>query len=146
MKSIFRPPFASTFAARLAALLAIAVLISIAPASAAERPRSADQITVDALSVVKVKSHAVRNARSASSLGIEREGTGVVIDSRGLVLTIGYLVTEAEKIELSTADGKVFPATVVGYDNETGLGLLKALTPLPIKPVDFGESANVVER
>ena len=146
MKRIFRPLFVSTSAARLVALLAVAVLGSIAPAAAAERPRSADQVTVDALSVVKVKSQAVRNARSASSLGIEREGTGVVIDSRGLVLTIGYLITEAEKIELSTSDGKVFPATVVGYDNETGLGLLKALTPLPIKPVDFGESAAVVER
>jgi S1-C subfamily serine protease len=57
-------------------------------------------------------------------------------------MTIGYLITEAEKVELSTADGKVFPATVVGSDYATGLGLVKALSPLPIKPVDFGESAD----
>jgi serine protease Do len=113
-----------------------------APSAGAGQP----QLTVDALSVVKIKTQASRNARSSRSLGNEREGTGVVIDSNGLVLTIGYLVTEAEKVELSTADGKIFPATVLGYDNSTGMGLLKALTPLPVKPVDMGESASVAER
>jgi S1-C subfamily serine protease len=111
-------------------------------------PRASGQreLTVDSLSVVKVKTQAVRDARSAASLGTEREGTGIVIDTNGLVLTIGYLITEAEKVELSTADGKVFPATVLGYDNTTGMGLLKALTPLPVRPVDFGESAKIAER
>ena len=52
-----------------------------------------------------------------------REGTGVVIDNNGLVLTIGYLILEAETIELSTANGRSFPATVVGYDAATGFGL-----------------------
>jgi serine protease Do len=113
-----------------------------APNAAAGQP----QLTVDALSVVKIKSQAARDARSSRSLGNEREGTGVVIDTNGLVLTIGYLVTEAEKVELSTSDGKIFPATVLGYDNTTGVGLLKALTPLPVKPVDMGESASVAER
>ena len=103
-------------------------------------------LTVDSLSVVKVKSKAVANARSTRALGTQREGTGVVIDSDGLVLTIGYLITEAETVELSTADGKSFPATVVGYDNATGFGLLKALRPLPIKPVQFGQSGNIGER
>ena len=51
--------------------------------------------------------------RSAQSLGSEREGHGIVIDDDGLVVTIGYLITEAETIELSTADGKSFPATVI---------------------------------
>ena len=97
---------------------------------AAEQPKS--ELTVDALSVVKVRAKAVANARSGRSLGPQREGTGVVIDSNGLVLTIGYLILEAETVELSTADGKAFPATVVGYDNATGFGLLKALRPLPI--------------
>lgn len=124
--------------------------LACAPAFAAQAaPRAAPgqpELTVDALSVVKVKSQAVRDARSSRSLGAEREGTGVVIDSNGLVLTIGYLITEAEKVELSTADGRTFPATVLGYDNSTGMGLLKALTPLPIRPVDFGESASIGER
>jgi S1-C subfamily serine protease len=103
-------------------------------------------VTVDTLSVVKVRTTAVANARSSSTLGQQREGTGVVIDSKGLVMTIGYLIIEAEKVELSTTDGKVFPATVVGHDHATGLGLVRALTPLPIKPVDLGQSASAAER
>src|SRR5262245_21286476 len=83
-------------------------------------PAARSDVTVDALSVVKVKSKAVSNARSNRSLGPQREGTGVVIDSEGLVLTIGYLIVEAETVELSTADGRAFPATVVAYDNATG--------------------------
>ena len=143
----------SRFAAaskRFLVLAAGALFALCAPAYAAQAgPGTAGaprELTVDALSVVKVKSLAVRDARSATTLGAEREGTGVVIDSNGLVLTIGYLITEAEKVELSTADGKVFPATVVASDPATGMALLKALTPLPVKPVDLGESSNVAER
>jgi S1-C subfamily serine protease len=112
------------------------------PAAGQARP----ELTVDSLSVVKVRTRAVANARSSRSLGLQREGTGVVIGSDGLVLTIGYLILEAETVELSTADGKAFPATVVAYDNATGLGLLKSLRPLPVKPVQFGQSASVGER
>jgi serine protease Do len=128
----------------MGALLALSALVHAAQGP--QVPGSPPELTVDALSVVKIKSQAVREARSATTLGAEREGTGVVIDSNGLVLTIGYLLTEAEKVELSTADGKVFPATVVGSDAGTGIGLVKALTPLPVKPVDFGASADVAER
>lgn len=116
------------------------------PAPAPKDSAGQPELTVNALSVVKVKSRAVRDARSSATLGNQREGTGVVIDSNGLVLTIGYLITEAENVELSTADGKVFPATVVGADDSTGMGLVKALAPLPVKPVDLGESAAVAER
>src|SRR3989304_3300939 len=87
-----------------------------------------------------------RNARPSRTLGAQREGTGVVIDSEGLVLTIGYLIIEAETVELSTADGRAFPATVIGYDNASGFGLLKEIRPLPVKPVQFGQSASVAER
>lgn len=113
-----------------------------APPAARDRP----ELTVDALSVVKVRSKAVANARTLRSLGPQREGTGVVIDSEGLILTIGYLIVEAETVELFTADGRAFPATVIGYDNVTGFGLLKALRPLPVKPVQFGRSSNVADR
>lgn len=119
---------------------------AMSPAQLPQAPGEGQQLSVDALSVVKVRSQAVADARSARTLGPQREGTGVVIDSNGLVMTIGYLVIEAERVELSTADGKVFPATVVGYDTVTGMGLLKAQAPLPVKPVDFGESAAVAER
>ena len=136
-------------ARRWVALAAVVLGFSCAPALAAGgAPNAAEgrELTVDALSVVKIRTVAVRDARSATTLGTQREGTGVVIDSQGLVLTIGYLITEAEKVELLTADGKVFPATVIGSDARTGMALLKALLPLPIKPVDFGESTNVPER
>jgi S1-C subfamily serine protease len=130
--------------------IAAAALGLAAPTRAAtppaDAPKAQRELTVDALSVVKVRATAVRDARSARSLGAQREGTGVVIDQDGLVLTIGYLVTEAEKVELSTADGKVFPATVIGYDNVTGLGILKSLVPLPVKPADLGQSASTAER
>ncbi len=102
--------------------------------------------TVDALSVVRLRSKAVGDARSNRTLGPQREGTGVVIDADGLVLTIGYLILEAETVELSTADGTSFPATVVGYDSVTGLGLLRSLRPLPIRPIQIGQSANIANR
>ena len=127
------------------AIWAGAAVAQEAPATppAASVPQAA---TLDALSVVKIRSKSVANARSAGTLGSQREGTGVVIDSNGLVMTIGYLITEAETVDLSTADGKVFPATVIGSDNVTGLGLVRALTPLPVKPVEMGLSAEAAER
>ncbi len=133
-------------ATSLALMLALGLFAPRHDALAAQSEPATREVTVDALSVVKVKAQAVKDARSSGTLGPQREGTGVVIDSNGLVLTIGYLIVEADNVQLSTADGKVFPATVVGYDNRTGLGVLKALTPLPVKPVDFGESATAAER
>lgn len=138
----------------LARVLAVAIAfpgmqaLSVAQEAAPHPPaaRTRQEVTVDALSVVKLSSKAIPNARSSDTLGPRREGTGVVIDANGLVMTIGYLIIEAENVELSTADGKVFPATVIGYDNATGLGLVKALTPLPIKPVDIGLSESAKER
>jgi S1-C subfamily serine protease len=132
-----------------AALAAAAALAAPAAATAAAGPpaaRAQAEVSVDALSVVKVISKAVPNARSTATLGAQREGTGVVIDANGLVMTIGYLIIEAESVQLATADGRTFPATVVFYDNVTGLGLVKALTPLPIKPVDLGLSAEAAVR
>lgn len=118
-------------------LFAAALSCSSLSLQAAER-----ELTVDQFSVVKLTVKTVPDARSAGTLGPQREGTGVVIDSSGLVMTIGYLISEADTIELSTADGRKFPANFVGYDTATGMGLVKSLKPLPIKPVDFGQSAE----
>jgi S1-C subfamily serine protease len=109
-------------------------------------PRPRAERTVDALSVVKVRSKAFASARSSRTLGQQREGTGVVLDSEGLVLTIGYLILEAETVELLTADGTSFPATVIGYDGTTGFGLLRSLRPLPIVPIRIGRSSQVAAR
>ena len=132
----------------IAAGLAVSAVAAAQPDPEVAPPaaRTQPELTVDALSVVKVKSKAVANARTNRSLGPQREGTGVVIDSDGLVLTIGYLIVEAETVELSTTDGRSFPATIVGYDSATGFGLVKALRPLPVKPVQFGQSASIGER
>lgn len=115
------------------------------PAPPTLRPQSSER-TVDVLSVVKLRSKAFSGARSSRTLGSQREGTGVVLDAEGLVLTIGYLILEAETVELSTADGTSFPATVVGYDSTTGFGLLRSLRPLPITPVHLGQSAQITNR
>ncbi|MGH8660948.1 MAG: S1C family serine protease [Burkholderiales bacterium] len=131
----------------LACLAATAAIASEnAPDTSPPAARTQQEFSVDALSVVKIRSKAVANARTSRTLGTQREGTGVVIDSEGLVLTIGYLILEAETVEVSTADGRAFPATVVGYDHASGFGLLKALRPLPVKPVQFGHSAALAER
>ena len=114
------------------------------PAPPGARPRS--ERTVDALSVVNLRARAFPGARSSRTLGSQREGTGVVIDAEGLVLTIGYLILEAETVELSTADGTSFPASVVGYDSVTGFGLVRSLRPLPIAPIPIGQSSQLTTR
>ena len=135
---------------RLAAALLLWA-IACGPLAAQSQPAppaagAQQQLTIEALSVVKVRSKAMSNARSLRTLGPQREGSGVVIDSQGLVLTIGYLIVEAEVVDLVTTDGRSYPAAVVGYDNVTGFGLLRALRPLPVPPVQMGQSATVTDR
>ena len=84
----------------------------------------------------------IPTAPRCGNLGREREGSGIVIDESGLVLTIGYLMVEAHAAEVITNAGRTVPATVVGYDHETGFGLLRTLEPLKIKPLAFGTSAG----
>ena len=86
------------------------------------------------------------DARSNATLGSERAGSGVIIDERGYILTIGYLVIEADAIEITTAQGKTSPATLAGYDHATGFGLLRATLPLDVKPIDLGASAALAPR
>lgn len=97
-------------------------------------------------SIVKVRARAVPNARSSATLGNEREGTGVVISDDGLVLTIGYLIVEADEVNLVDQKGRTLPARVVGYDHATGLGLLRAVVPLSAPSVPLGESGKLADR
>lgn len=86
--------------------------------------------------VVLVNVTATEGATSADSLGQRRSGSGVVIGSDGLILTIGYLLLEAETIEVVTQDDHVLPARQVAYDLATGFGLIRPLVPLRgIEPV-----------
>jgi len=80
--------------------------------------------------VVMVRAEIPEEAFTASFLGTERIGSGVVIDKSGLVLTIGYLITEAEAIWLTTNDGRVVPAHALAYDFQTGFGLVQPLGEL----------------
>lgn len=95
--------------------------------------------------VVKIKAKALSNARSIATLGADREGSGIVVGPNGLVLTIGYLIVEAETIELEDKDGKLVPATPVAYDYGSGFGLVRAMTPLGIAPIELGNSAGLAE-
>src|SRR5918992_2127479 len=95
--------------------------------------------------VVKLSIKAVEGARTADTLGAEREGTGVVIDAkRGLILTIGYLVLEAASILVMTRDGRIYPASVAGFDHGSGFGLVRALSGLSAA-VELGDSGSVRE-
>jgi S1-C subfamily serine protease len=96
--------------------------------------------------VVHIKTFINPDGRTLQNLGREREGSGVVIDGNGLVLTIGYLMVEAHAAQVTTNDGRTLPANVVGYDHETGFGLLQAIAPLKVKPLAMGKSADVKER
>ncbi|HVQ61865.1 MAG TPA: S1C family serine protease [Burkholderiales bacterium] len=96
--------------------------------------------------VVRVKMTAVPNARSNATLGPSREGTGIVIDERGHIVTIGYIVIEADSIEITTQDNRTVAATLVGYDHASGFGLLRAGAPLGVKPMPMGQAADVAQR
>jgi S1-C subfamily serine protease len=93
--------------------------------------------------VVGLKATVPDDAFTAEILGTERAGNGVVINNRGVVLTIGYLITEADTIWLSTADGRVVPATTLGYDQTTGFGLVQALGRLDLPALKLGDSDAV---
>ncbi len=96
--------------------------------------------------VVRVRTVVPGDARTAATLGREREGTGTIIDAGGLILTVGYLILEASGVEIVAADGRTRPAAVVGHDPETGIGLLRALDPPRVRPLPLGSSAAVKER
>jgi len=69
----------------------------------------------------------------------------VVIDSKGHILTIGYLIVEADTIEVVGPEDKPVKATFVGYDHSTGFGLLKTDKPLAVPPMKLGKSSTVKE-
>jgi len=96
--------------------------------------------------IVKVHVRAIPNARSAATLGPDREGTGIVIGENGLILTIGYLIVEADEVEIVDRGGRTLPARVVGYDHATGLGLVRAVVPLDAPPIALGDSGKLAER
>ena len=96
--------------------------------------------------VVGVTAEIPADARSAATLGTERSGNGVVIDSDGLVLTIGYLIMESTRTTITAPDGREVPADFVGYDYETGFGLVRAREKLGVKPLPLGSASSLKEK
>ncbi|MGE0332012.1 MAG: S1C family serine protease [Ramlibacter sp.] len=127
----------------------IVVCSSLLAAAHAATPQAPSaQTVIDALtranaSVVGVQVMAAAGARSAETLGRERSGSGVVIGPDGLVLTIGYLLLEADTVQITTQDNRTLPARTVAYDLATGFGLLRPLLPLRgVAPVPMGNQAD----
>lgn len=97
-------------------------------------------------SIVKIEARVPASARSARTLGTDRAGSGAVIDAEGLIVTIGYIVTDATDITITTASGAQVPAELVAYDYETGLGLVRTMKSINVRPVRLGDSDAARER
>jgi serine protease Do len=123
------------------------VLVAVLALAAATTAHAQSPALTELLSgVVHMKTFINPDGRTAENLGREREGSAIVIDSNGLILTIGYLMVEAHSAEVVTNDGQDVPANIVGYDHQTGFGLLQAIVPLKVQPLVFGRSAELKER
>ena len=148
-----KPAFALFFSALHTAVLSVAITLAHVDAQAAvsspEVAATGSQAMIDALTranagVVGLQVTASDGARSLSTLGKERKGSGVIINTDGLILTIGYLLLEAQSISITTQDYKILPAQTVAYDLATGFGLVKPLLPMRgAKPVVLGSSVGM---
>ena len=127
--------FAPSCFAPLAFALAMVAALSIGAATAQD-------INAALQSIVKLSIRVPPDARSARTLGSERDGNGIVIDANGLIVTIGYLVIESDSILVTTVAGKSVPASVVGYDHDTGFGLLRASAALGVEAGSVGGPAS----
>jgi len=149
---------AAAFALSVLRIAAVTFAVAVAPiaghaAAAAAldaKSNAANPAAPDAerffKSIFKVRVRAVPNARSSATLGQEREGTGIVIGDDGLLVTIGYLIVEADEVSLVDQQGHVLPARVVAYDHATGLGLVRAVVPVSAPALPLGDSAKLNDR
>ena len=124
-----------------AGILTAIALLAVA-AGARSQPEAPDRILS---AVVGVRAEIPANARTARSLGQRRSGSGVVIDGEGLVLTVGYLVMESERVFVAPRPGEEpeVPARFVAYDHASGFGLVRAEGPLDVTPMPLGDSDEV---
>ena len=140
MRDIIRQSVWIAFCLALTSLAATAAATHPAPTDLEARSRAFERASQ---AVVGVQVLALEGARSIATLGRIRQGSGVVIGPDGLVLTIGYLVLEADQVQLVLEGDRAVPARVVGYDLATGFGLLQPLAPLRIAAAPLGGSRSV---
>ena len=133
---------ASVIAALVMRMLAVLFAVIGGACTAAAQSPSLDELISG---VVRIKTFINPDGRTLQNLGREREGSGIVIDGAGLVLTIGYIMVEAHAAEVTSNDGRTVPAEILGYDHETGFGLLRTLAPLKVRPMAMGKSADLKE-
>jgi serine protease Do len=128
----------------ITALVSAAALASYA--TAAQPPKPPQEALLQHVgAIVEVRTTAVSGAESSATLGAERSGSGTILDP-STVLTIGYLLLEADQVEIVTASGRKIPGSVAAYDQVTGLGIVRAAVPLEGKPVELGDSDSVLEQ
>ena len=122
-------------------ILIFIFLISTTSISLSEQKKITSEEDVRRIyqSVVKIDSIVPADARTANSLGTIRGGNGIVIDDKH-ILTIGYIVVEAETITITLPNGGVVPAELAGYDHTTGFGILKTILPSKLTPLQIGNS------
>lgn len=124
------------------------VVLAVVCFIGAPRVWAAGSLDLDktAKSIVLIQAQVPPTARSAKTLGLRRQGNGIVIDDQGLVLTIGYLILEAEMIGVFGAGGAAVEADYVAYDHATGFGLIRAKGALGVPPVRLGNSESLSEK
>ncbi len=126
--------------------LAFASLAQPATNTSGADARAGEAVIEKALTgIVKLKTSASRNARSNATLGREREGNGILLSPR-LVLTIGYLVIEADEVEITDHKDRKLPGKVIAFDHETGFGLVRLFAPAQGEPFSLNESGAVKEK
>jgi S1-C subfamily serine protease len=112
------------------------------PTPVASAPEESPARTFDSTfaAVVGVFTTIPEDARTAEALGTRRQGSGVLIDDDGLILTIGYLIMEADEIVVVGPQGEQIPADFIAYDHATGFGLVRAREPVMASAMKLGES------
>lgn len=116
---------------------------SIDPALRPDPDACAFDLDLALAAVVGLQCKVPDNAYTVQALGQERAGHGVAINDKGLVLTIGYLIVEAETIWMVDHTGQAVPGHALGYDQETGFGLVQALGQLKAPPLELGTTSEV---
>jgi serine protease Do len=145
--SVGRPRYSTSFLK--AGLFSLSLVFALPSASVAQTASSEAAVDKRASNtefnsaIVRVDTKIPKDAPSVATLGAQRIGSGVII-GESLVLTIGYILLEADIVSITNAQGKSVPANVAGYDHATGFGLVKALVPFEGKALSLGDSDNLV--